>query len=347
MGTESGTPSPDLRPSAPWEEALDDAPESFTFFQAVRLLHRRFPDRRPIGEFAHPSEEVVRFSVNPSLAFPAGDVQDLLLDPEAPPRLQVNFMGLVGHMGVLPVQYSLLIDEQAAAEGEPDPFRDFLDIFHHRILSLFYKAWERSHFWVAFERGEEDPVTRRLLDLVGLGTEDLRRRMSLRDEALLFYSGLLGSQHRSAVALEQLLEDHFQVPAAVEQFAGGWYGLSAQSRCRLDDEEELGGGLGDGTVVGDEVWDPHARVRIRIGPLRRERYDEFLPGGSAHRDLREMTRFFSDGQFDFQVQLVLDRRDVPGMVLGEDTESALPLGWCTWIRTRPFSRDAAETTFMI
>ena len=347
MGTESGTPSPDLRPSAPWEEALDDAPESFTFFQAVRLLHRRFPDRRPIGEFAHPSEEVVRFSVNPSLAFPAGDVQDLLLDPEAPPRLQVNFMGLVGHMGVLPVQYSLLIDEQAAAEGEPDPFRDFLDIFHHRILSLFYKAWERSHFWVAFERGEEDPVTCRLLDLVGLGTEDLRGRMSLRDEALLFYSGLLGSQHRSAVALEQLLEDHFQVPAAVEQFAGGWYGLSAQSRCRLDDEEELGGSLGDGTVVGDEVWDPHARVRIRIGPLRRERYDEFLPGGSAHQDLRDMTRFFSDGQFDFQVQLVLDRRDVPGMVLGEDTESALPLGWCTWIRTRPFSRDAAETTFMI
>ncbi len=347
MGTESGTPSPDLRPSAPWEEALDDAPESFTFFQAVRLLHRRFPDRRPIGEFAHPSEEVVRFSVNPSLAFPAGDVQDLLLDPEAPPRLQVNFMGLVGHMGVLPVQYSLLIDEQAASEGEPDPFRDFLDIFHHRILSLFYKAWERSHFWVAFERGEEDPVTCRLLDLVGLGTEDLRGRMSLRDEALLFYSGLLGSQHRSAVALEQLLEDHFQVPAAVEQFAGGWYGLSAQSRCRLDDEEELGGSLGDGTVVGDEVWDPHARVRIRIGPLRRERYDEFLPGGSAHQDLRDMTRFFSDGQFDFQVQLVLDRRDVPGMVLGEDTESALPLGWCTWIRTRPFSRDAAETTFMI
>jgi type VI secretion system protein ImpH len=133
---------------------------------------------------------------------------------------------------------------------------------------------------VAFERGEEDPFTSRLLDLVGLGLGDLRQRMSLRDEALLFYSGLLGSQHRSAVALEQLLEDQFQVPVAVEQFVGGWYGLSAQSRCRLDDDEGLGGSLGEGTVVGEEVWDPHARVRIRVGPLPRDRYDEFLPGGS-------------------------------------------------------------------
>jgi type VI secretion system protein ImpH len=346
MGTESGAPPTDLRPEA-WEKALDEAPESFTFFQAVRLLHRRSRNRRPVGEFAHPSEEVVRFSVNPSLAFPAGDVQDLRLEGEGPPNLYVNFMGLVGHMGVLPVQYSLLVDAQAAAEGDPDPFRDFLDIFHHRIISLFYKAWERSHFWVSFERGEEDRFTARLLDLIGLGLGDLRQRMPVRDEALAFYSGLLGAQHRSAVALEQLLEDYFDVPMELEQFTGGWYGLSAQSRCLLDDDEEMGGSLGDGTVVGDEVWDPHSRVRIRVGPLRRDRFDEFLPGGRAHGELQEITRFFSDGQFEFEVQLILDRRDVPGMVLGEDDENALPLGWCTWVRTRPFARDADESTFMI
>ena len=346
MGTESGTPPTDLRP-APWEKALDDAPESFTFFQAVRLLHRRFPERRRIGEFADPSEEVVRISVNPSLAFPAGDVQTLRLDPDSPPRLQVNFMGLLGHMGVLPVQYSLLTDDQGAAEGDPEPFRDFLDIFHHRMISLFYKAWERSHHWVPFERGEDDRFTARLLDLVGMGLGDLRHRMGLRDEAMLFYAGLLGAQQRSALALEQLLEDHLQVQVAVDQFVGGWYGLSSQARCSLDDDGELGGSLGEGTVVGEEIWDPHARLRIKIGPVRRDRYDEFLPGGRSHEELRDITRFFSDGQFDFEVQLILDRRDVPGLALGEEGEGALPLGWCTWIRTRPPARDAGETTFMI
>ncbi len=346
MGTESRIPPPDLTPEA-WEEALNEAPESFSFFQAVRLLHRRLQDRKGVGEFADPSEEVIRFSVNPSLAFPAGEIQDIRLDPEGQADMMVNFLGLVGHMGVLPMQYTLLIDDQAAKEGDPDGFREFLDIFHHRIISLFYKAWERSHFYVPFERGEDDPLSQRLMDLIGLGTEDLRGRMSIRDEALLFYSGLLGSRHRSAVALERLLEDYFQVPVEVVQFKGGWYGLSLDSQCRIDDDEESGGGLGEGLAVGDEIWDPQARVQLKIGPLRRNEYDDFLPGGSSYTALKGITQFFGDGQFDFEVQLILHREDVPGIVLGADEEKTPPLGWCTWIRTQPFSRHADETTFPI
>jgi type VI secretion system protein ImpH len=346
MGTESRVPHADLTPAA-WADALSEAPESFGFFQAVRLLHRGIQGPKGVGDFADPSEEVVRFSGNPSLSFPAGEVQTLRFDPEGQARMMVNFLGLVGHMGVLPIQYSLLVDDQAATEGDPDGFREFLDIFQHRIISLFYKAWERSHFYVPFERGEDDPLSRRLMDLIGLGSGDLRRRMPIRDEALLFYSGLLGSRHRSAIALERLVEDYFQVPAEVVQFRGGWYGLSADSQCRLDDDDGLGGGLGEGLAVGDEIWDPQARVLLKVGPLRRDEYDDFLPGGKSHTALKGIVQFFGDGQFDFEVQLVLHRDDVPGIVLGAEEEEALPLGWCTWIRTRPFSRDADETTFPI
>jgi type VI secretion system protein ImpH len=346
MGTESRVPPTDLKPEA-WEEALNEAPESFGFFQAVRLLHSRLEDRKAVGEFADPSEEVVRFSGNPSLAFPAGEIQNLRFDQEGQAKMMTNFLGLVGHMGVLPTQYTLLVDNQAAAEGDPDGFGDFLNIFQHRIISLFYKAWERSHFYVPFERGEEDPLSKRLMDLIGLGTGDLRGRMNIRDEALLFYSGLLGSRHRSALALERLLEDYFQVPVEVVQFKGGWYGLSLDSQCRIDDDEGSGGGLGEGLAVGDEIWDPQARVQIKMGPLRRDKYDDFLPGGESHTALKGIVQFFGDGQFDFEVQLILHREDVPGIVLGADEEDAPPLGWCTWIRTQPFSRDADETTFPI
>jgi type VI secretion system protein ImpH len=346
MATESRVPPPDLTPEA-WEEDLTEAPETFSFFQAVRLLHRHLQDRSAVGYFAAPSEEVARFSVNPSLAFPAGDIQDLREDSEGRQEMVVNFMGLVGHMGVLPMQYTLLVDDQAASEGDPDAFRQFLDIFQHRILSLFYRAWERSHFYVPFERGDDDPLSRRLLDLIGLGSGDLRSRMRIRDEALLFYSGLLGANHRNAIALERFLEDYFDAPVDVVQFKGGWFGLSPESQCRIDDEEEGMGGLGEGTVVGDEIWDPQARVRLRIGPLRREAYDDFLPGGRSHEDLKGITQFFGDGQFDFEVQLILHRDDVPGIVLGAEEDEAPPLGWCSWIRSRPFTRDADETTFLI
>ncbi|MBT8398447.1 MAG: type VI secretion system baseplate subunit TssG, partial [Gemmatimonadetes bacterium] len=122
MGTESRVPPADLKPEA-WEATLNEAPESFGFFQAVRLLHRRLEDRKAVGEFADPSEEVVRFSANPSLAFPAGEIQYLRLDPDGRADMMTNFLGLVGHMGVLPTQYSLLLDNQAAEEGDPDGLR--------------------------------------------------------------------------------------------------------------------------------------------------------------------------------------------------------------------------------
>ena len=281
MATESRVPPPDLTPEA-WEKVLNEAPESFSFSQAVRLLHRHLDGRSGVGGFAAPSDEVARFSVNPSLAFPAGEIQALRTDPDGQAEMVVNFMGLVGHMGVLPTQYTLLIDEQAATEGDPDGFRQFLDIFQHRLLSLFYKAWEKSHFYVPFERGEDDPLSQRLLDLIGLGSGDLRGRMRVRDEALLFYSGLLGSRHRNAIALERLLEDYFDVSVEVVQFREAGLAFPPNPNAGSMTTRRWGGGLGEGTVVGDEIWDPQARVQIKIGPLRREAYDEFLPGGRSH-----------------------------------------------------------------
>jgi type VI secretion system protein ImpH len=324
------------------ETDLREDPHSFSFFQMVRLLQRLRPGRQRVGDFGRPEDEVVRFSVNPSLGFAAGEVQDLHFDEQGPGEasgpadMEVNFMGLVGNQGVLPAHYSLLVREERKQDNRP--LTDFLNIFQHRMLSLFYRAWERSRFYVPFERGETDRVSSHLLDLVGLGNERLRKRMQVRDEALLFYCGLLGMKQRGAIALEQVLSDYFQVPVEVQQFLGGWYGLSEASQCRVDDEPaENGFGLGEGTVIGSEVWDPQARVRIRVGPL-----------GSAYRALRSITRFFGDDQFDFEVQLVLSKEEVPGVVLRPETDAqALPLGWCSWIRTGPLERDADQTTLSL
>ncbi len=345
MASESRPEAAPVR-SAPLSEDLLGVPYSFDFGQAVRLLRRLRPEGRGVGEFALPSEEVVRFSSNPSLAFPAGEVQDLVDDPGAPSRMEVNFLGLVGNAGVLPLHYSRLV--QAQEQDGDLGLRDFLDIFQHRLISLYYRAWESTRFFVPFERGERDPISARLLEMIGLGSAALRHRMATPDEDFLFYAGLLGGSHRNAASLQRIIEDYFEVTAEVVQFVGGWYPLSRESLCVLDDEaDELSPGLGEYSVVGDEIWDPQARVRIRIGPLERERYDQFLPGGSAHLALKGITDFFGGGEFDFEVQLVLAREDVPPLVLGAEEAEASPLGWCSWIQTRPFTRDAEETTLTL
>ena len=137
--------------------------------------------------------------------------------------MTVNFMGLTGPMGVLPYCYTELILERLRAKDTS--LAAFLDIFNHRIISLFYRAWEKYRFPVTYYLGEEDRFTHHLLDLIGLGTPGLHDRQAVPTMALLHYVGMLGLQSRSAAALEQILSDYFEVPVEVEQFAGAWYRL--------------------------------------------------------------------------------------------------------------------------
>ena len=324
-------------------ELLDD-PTSFQFFQAVRVLEQLYPHREGVGRFVDPSDEVVRFAAHPAVAFPASEIREIESEPGRQPKLTVNFMGLTGPLGVLPLHYTMLAAERARAR---DPaLRDFLDIFNHRMISLFYRAWQKSRITAMYEQDRRDRLTEHLLDFLGLGHEKLSNRFGVADESLLFYTGLLFAQQRPAVALEQMLADYFDVPVEIEQFVGGWYPLSASTQCLMDDEG-VSSQLGVGAVVGDEVWDQQARVRVRIGPLSREQYDEFLPTGSAYQPLRALTRFFSDDQFDFEVQLILEQDEVPPCVLGAEGPDALPLGQCTWIRSAPFLHDADETVLTL
>lgn len=324
---------------------LTTDPSAFEFFQAVRLLERLFPERRRVGGFGDPRDEVVHFSARPSIAFPASEVHSVDLPGNRPARMVVNFMGLIGPLGVLPYHYTLLIAERARVRDRAP--RDFIDIFQHRLISLFYRAWLKYRFTTIYEQGGRDGVSEHLRDLVGLGLATFRDRLPVADEALLFYAGLLAPQPRSAIALEQMLQDYFEVPVEIEQFVGGWYPLSPNTLCSVGAEAGPADQVGLGAVVGDEIWDQQARVRIRLGPLTRTQYDRLVPGGDWHEPLRTLTRFFSHDQFDFEVQLVLARDDVPGCVLGGVEQRGAPLGWCTWIRTAPFARDADDTVLTL
>lgn len=321
------------------ERALRKDPTEFGFFQAVSLLERLRPESRPVGGFGDPAEETVRFSVPPRLSFPPGEIAALSMPESGPARMSVNFMGLTGPLGVLPYHYTSLAAERARARD--GAYSAFLDLFHHRMISLFYRAWAKHRFTLGVEKGE-DRLHEHVLDLVGAGLQKAREHLPISPDALIHYAGLLVLQTRSAAALEQLIEEYFGVPAEIEQFVGDWYPLPVDDQCALGEEIDIATQLGAGAVVGDEVWDQQTRARIRLGPLKRAKLEEFLPTGSAYRSLRALTRFFSHDQYEFELQLVLAREDVPGFVLGGDEGRPQPLGWSTWIRTREFTTHADD-----
>ena len=350
MDTESGTVNPDLTNSGNLagcevEEKLRREPYSFDFFQAIRLLEKFRPGRKPVGQFVHPEAEIAHFRAHPSLAFPASQIQELEWPEDGPVRMLVNFMGLIGPEGVLPNPYTSLINERQR-DGD-NTLRDFLDIFNHRIISLFYRAWRKYRVDVACERGERELFSRHLLSLLGLGTEGMRDRQTLSDDSLIYYAGLLAQRPRSAQALQQILSDYFDVPVAIEQFSGGWYRLDPETQCRLSEENSDSGELGFGAVVGDEMWNQQSRVRIVIGPLTLERYADFLPDGQSFKPLRGWVRFFSNDEWDFELKLILEREQVPACTLGADGVSGPQLGWVSWVKSAPFQRDPGDTVLAL
>jgi len=325
--------------------ALYREPQSFDFFQAVRLLQLLETHRAPVGDVARPREEAVRFNVNASLAFPASAIQQLTPGEEdSAPAMTVNFMGLTGPLGILPEYYTELVVDRLRAH---DPtIRDFFDIFNHRAISLFYRAWEKSRFTVGYEREGADPVTVVLRDVVGLGEPALHNRQLVRDQSLLYYAGLYAAAPHSATGLELILSDYFNVPVEVEQFVGVWRGLEEPDQCCFDAGDPNSTRLGFGAVAGDEIWDRQSRSRIRVGPLTAARYCDFLPYGSAWQPLGALARFYCGYDVEFEIQLVLDRDEVPACVLGgEDSEPLL--GWLTWMKSKPeFDRNPGDTVLL-
>jgi type VI secretion system protein ImpH len=317
----------------------------FEFFQAVRLLQRLQPDRRPVGHNHAPEDEVVRFRSRHSLAFPPSDIHEITPadegDGDQRETMWVNFMGLAGVQGALPREVaSLLADPLLKAQTAAA--REFLDIFSHRLVSLFYRAWEKYRFPIAYESGRRDAFSDYLYSLIGLGTPGLRGRLRIDDQILLFYAGLLAQRPRSAVALEGILCDYFDVPVEVVQFQGQWFELNPDALSTLGADGQ-NNQLGVTAVLWERVWDPQARFRINFGPLTYRQFADFLPGAPAYVHAVELTRFFVGEDVNFEIRPVLRREEVPWCVLGRD--ASVRLGWSMWLKERELDQDVPQPVF--
>jgi type VI secretion system protein ImpH len=343
VATPGGRTDPSL------EEALFDRGYEFEFFQAVRLLARVFPFRKPVGSTAKPAEEIVRFGSRLSLAFPASAVHDIerISDSSDPVRVTVAFLSLTGTQGVLPFYYTEYMIARKAAKDQT--LSAFLDLFNHRFLSLFYRAWEKHQPPVLYELAaasgrQPDRFTQNLFDVIGMGTNGLRGRMGVRDESLLRYAGLIAQRPHSASALRGILRDYFSVPVELDQCLGSWYDLEDSDRSYLSAELERNQ-LGVGAFIGEQVWNQQARFRILVGPVSLERFIHFLPGSRSLASLIEFTRYLVGQAAAFDVQVFLQAAEVPYCRLDDGGLDAPRLGWMGWLKTEEFRADAGDAVF--
>ncbi|MEP6901897.1 MAG: type VI secretion system baseplate subunit TssG [Actinomycetota bacterium] len=322
----------------PLNQEIADEPYRFEFFQAVRLLEKVYPKRKAVGRDALPHEEIVRFRSRMSLNFPASEVHELKesfdeFTEEQTLEMFINFMGMVGVSGVMPIHYTELIMERVR-------YRDtamwmFLDIFTHRSVSMFFRAWEKYRFPIGYERGQDD-FTAFLFDFAGLGTKGLRGRMVLDDESLLPYSGLIAQKPHSATALGNILGDYFRVKAKIIQFFGQWLDLDKASISKLG---QANSSLGTTAIIGSRVWEQQSKFRIVFGALTFNEFQAFLPSGTAYKPMKSIIEFMHGAEFDFDVQLILQAKQVPSTILTTRAKRRPMLGWTAFLKTKPFKQD--------
>jgi type VI secretion system protein ImpH len=341
-------------------------PEQFEFFQAVRLLewyyYRGASQRQSVGRDASPRDEVVRFRALPALSFPGCAITSLKegthkptgRDPSAtaPLEMVVTFLGLTGPSGVLPEHYTTLILERMRQRDHA--LREFLDLFNHRVISHFYRAWEKYRCPFAYERchreNARDLFTECLYALVGFGTGQLRGRIEPEDTSFLFYAGHFAQHTRSAAPLRAILSDYFNLPVEVQQYCGQWLVLDEENRSRLAHRQRAGGQnsqLGVNVILGERIWDVQCKFRLRLGPLTYEQFRRFMPSGDGLLPLAQLTRSYVGPEFDFDVQLVLNASEVPRCRLGSTVEDQPRLGWNTWLGSQSPDRDASDAIFSL
>ncbi|MDQ6787623.1 MAG: type VI secretion system baseplate subunit TssG [Acidobacteriota bacterium] len=330
----------------PLNQEILDEPYRFEFFQAVRLLEKIFPERRPVGRETSITPEIIKFRSRMSLNFPASEIYEIKdgngsFSDEHKLEMFINFMGMIGVSGVLPVHYTELAMDRLR-------YRDtamwaFLDIFTHRSVSLFFRAWEKYRFPIAYERGKND-FTDYLFDFTGLGTNGLRGRMSLEDESLLPYAGLIAQKPHSAGALANMLSDYFGVTAKIKQFFGQWLDLDEESVTKLGKANAI---LGASAIVGSRVWEQQSKFRVVVGAISFKQFQAFLPNGTAHKPLKSIINFMVGLEFDFDVQLVLKAKEVPGCILTTRALRRPMLGWTSFLKTKPFKQDDGQVVLQM
>jgi type VI secretion system protein ImpH len=349
-------------------DELRRQPHKFDFHQALRRLEAALGRSPRLGTSLRPADDPIRLSQEPSMTFAPSTLASC--EPGAGgrrPRLAVYFLGLFGPNGPLPLHMTEYARDRIR-NSQDATFARFTDIFHHRALSLFYRAWSAAQPTTHYDRPDSDRFVAYVGALAGIGMPSLTDRDEMPDLAKLHFAGRLVCQTRHPEGLQALLNEFFQLPMQLDEFIGHWVRLPDDCRCVLggggsgsatnsplsprgrgaggegaSSAQPLGAPLGTGQLgisatIGERVWDCQQKFRIIAGPMGFADYERLLPGGASLRRLLSVVDNYVGLALDWDLHLILKKQEVPATQLG----SLGRLGWTTWLVSQPSPRDAAD-----
>lgn len=330
-------------PDRPPTDALDllrelaAEPHRFGFYEALRWFDAAHPDRPRTGYAARPRDESIRIGQQPTMGFAPSPLASFApIDGQQRWRLITHFFGMFGANGILPLHLTEFAYERIHRHRDHS-FVAFVDLFHHRLAELFYRAWADAQPTVQHDRPDHDRFAKYVGSLCGYGHSSLRDRDALPDNVKLHFSGHLSCPTRHPDGLRSIVSSFLGVRAEIVEFVGRWLRLPTDGLLRLGSDPGVGR-LGDSALLGDRVWDRQQSYRIELGPLTWREYQRLLPGGSSLRRLQAIALNYTGYSFQWDVRLTLRRQEVPGLSLGRQGQ----LGWTTWLVSRVPEKDVSD-----
>lgn len=322
----------------------------FDFFQAIRLLERMYVGEKrnltsqDIASFGTEFDEnakvfdEIRLRSRVDFTFPSSEIHQISPVSSAPYRAEItaNILSLAGTQGPLPDVFAELLLERV--KYRDTALSDFLDIFHHRLLLLMYRVRQRHRLWLEWQRPDTGSMAKYIRSFSGLSFPELHQKIQVRDNVILAYSGLLWQKPRSAVALEGILSQYFEVKAKIVPMLGSWIRIEKDDRTRIGKQKNETA-LGAGSYIGKKVWNRQGRFDVHLCQLSLHKFREFLPGNEKHAELVDLIKFYTNDQFEFRIRLSLCPGEAPKTRLGQSV-----LGWTSWMNPKTMKKSISIAT---
>lgn len=310
-------------------DRLSHAPHAVDLYALLRRADALSPGKSRLGYSTTPRDDAVRLGQYPSTIFAPTALHSIQPQGRAPaPKVQILSLGLFGPNGPLPLHITEYVRDRTRNHAD-NTLTAFADIFHHRALSLFYRAWADAQPTVYLDRPGRDRFSTYVGSLFGYGFEQSWQRDTVNDSAKLFSAGQFVRLTRNPEGLSQILQHYFQTPVRLQEFVKSWVAIPSAERSRLHGRTHANQ-LGNGAIVGACVLDVQSRFRLQIGPLRLAAYMALLPGAHDNQRLRDWVRNYNGIEFQWDAELLLQPEDVPATRLG----GVQQLGWTTWLGCR-------------
>ncbi|MBD2813771.1 type VI secretion system baseplate subunit TssG [Xenorhabdus sp. Flor] len=308
-----------------WQQ-LTQTPWQFDLFQTLRRIDAQSGEYYMLGSAPLPRYDLLRLGQKASMIFAPSTIAEARKRENSKLYdILIYSFGLFGPNGPLPLHITEYTYARQYNYQDPT-LNTFANLFHHRLILLFYRAWANSQSTVSLDRQDNQRFCHYLACLVGMGLPTQQQSDSISEHARYSLSGHLSRQGHSAEGLAKILFSYFNIPLKVIQNIPQWLKIETQDQARLKAGRNMPR-LGESAFLGTALYDVQYKFRLELGPLTLAEYEAFLPNQPKSLQLRDWVHQYFGIEYAWDIRLILDRADIKSIHLSEPVK----LGLNSWL----------------